>query len=125
MSEQQVADRERVVTLMKNGKHHLKQKNAVESRHCFEQSLVAIKASGDALDSPWKAYRKTYRGLGAASQLEGKNKDALMYMQKVLALCEEHDDQAQIGDTLGVIADIYTDMGEIELAAKFYDDYIK
>ena len=40
-------------------------------------------------------------------------------------LCEEHNDQETKGDTLGVIADIYTDLGEIELAAKYYDEYIQ
>ena len=44
---------------------------------------------------------------------------------QVLKLCEEHNDQECKGDTLGVIADIYTDLGEIELAAKFYDEYIQ
>eukprot|EP00959_Pyramimonas_sp_CCMP1952_P170610 3565375-Pyramimonas_sp.AAC.1 len=53
--------------------------------------LVNARAPPPAVDcavcaagcSPWKAYRKTYRGLGAAYQLEGKNKDALACMQKV------------------------------------------
>lgn len=125
LSDEQNQAREQVVTLMRNGKKQLKVKNATESRHCFEQSLVAIENAGSALDSPWKAYRKTYRGLGAALQLEGKNKDALECMQKVLKLCEEHNDQECKGDTLGVIADIYTDLGEIELAAKYYDEYIQ
>ena len=44
---------------------------------------------------------------------------------QVLKLCEEHNDQETKGDTLGVIADIYTDLGEIELAAKYYDEYIQ
>uniref|UniRef100_A0A7S0RSJ9 Protein FLUORESCENT IN BLUE LIGHT, chloroplastic n=2 Tax=Pyramimonas obovata TaxID=1411642 RepID=A0A7S0RSJ9_9CHLO len=125
LTEEQNMARECVVTLMRNGKQLLKQKDAKESRHCFEQSLTAIENAGSALESPWKAYRKTYRGLGAAYQLEGRNKDALGCMQKVLKLCEEHNDQECKGDTLGVIADIYTDLGEIELAAKFYDEYIQ
>lgn len=125
LSEEQIQARERVVTLMRNGKKQLKEKNSTDSRHCFEQALTAIENAGTALDSPWKAYRKTYRGLGAAYQLEGKNKDALECMQKVLKLCEEHNDLESKGDTLGVIADIYTDLGEIELAAKYYDDYIQ
>mmetsp|Transcript_38705 Transcript_38705/g.65165 ORF Transcript_38705/g.65165 Transcript_38705/m.65165 type:complete len:323 (+) Transcript_38705:69-1037(+) len=124
MTDQQIEYRERVVSLMKNGKQQLKLKNSKEATHSFEQSLVAIEQAGDALESPWKARRKCYRGLGAASQLAGNNKEALKHMQRVLALCEEHNDQACKGDTLGVIADIYTDLGEIEKAANYYDEYI-
>lgn len=76
-------------------------------------------------DSPWKAERKALRGLGAAFQLQGKNKEALKYMMRVLEIVEEHKgEMVETTDTLGVIADIYTDLGDMEQAAVYYDRYL-
>lgn len=42
----------------------------------------------------------------------------------MLEICEQHSEEVGTGDALGVIADIYTDIGDMEKAAIFYDKYL-
>ena len=46
-------------------------------------------------------------------------------MKLVLALSEEMAESKGVGDALGVIADIYTDMGDLEKAGEWYDKYLE
>jgi predicted RNA polymerase sigma factor len=47
-------------------------------------------------------------------------------MMQVLAIVEAHkSEMAETTDTLGVIADIYTDLGNMEQAAVYYDRYLE
>jgi tetratricopeptide (TPR) repeat protein len=106
---------------------------ASSSRAVFELGSVCLLFCGlratrvwvVRCDSPWKAERKALRGLGAAFQLQGKNKEALEYMMRVLEIVEAHKgEMVETTDTLGVIADIYTDLGDMEQAAVYYDRYL-
>lgn len=67
--------------------------------------------------------RKAQRGMGAALERLGRFKEALLAMQTVLALSTEQSDHAGETDALGVIADIYADLDQLELAAEYYDKY--
>jgi tetratricopeptide (TPR) repeat protein len=45
---------------------------------------------------------------------------------QVVEICQEHEDEPSVvGDALGIIADIYTDMGDMEQAAEYYDKYLQ
>ena len=51
--------------------------------------------------------------------------EALEAMQTVLSLSVDHDDHSGETDALGVIADIYTDMDQLEIASEYYDRYFQ
>jgi len=124
-SKQVEESRENVISMLRQGKELLRQTDAQGATEHFQKALEAIRTAGDALDSPWKAERKALRGLGAAFQLQGKNKEALKHMMRVLEIVEEHKgEMVETTDTLGVIADIYTDLGDMEQAAVYYDRYL-
>ena len=120
----QVEKRGAVVALLKSGKNMLKDKDYAQAKLNFERALVAIQAAEEALDSPWKAQRKAYRGLGGACSGIGQHREALDSMQRVVSLSKEHGDETGLGDAYGVIADICTEMGDFAGAAEYYDLYI-
>lgn len=115
---------ESILQLLRSGKEKLREQQPKEALLLFKESLESIHLHKKALNSPWKAERKALRGLGAAHQQLGEHALALDYMQKVLHMCEEHGELMGKSDALGVIADLYTDMGELEKAATYYDQYI-
>jgi tetratricopeptide (TPR) repeat protein len=49
---------------------------------------------------------------------------AVKYLERVLEISKEIGDYVGDADAYGTIADIYTDMGEFEKAAEYYDRYI-
>ena len=83
-----------------------------------------INDAGNELDCPWRAERKAERGLGAAHELNGDYAHALEHMRKVVDLSKEHRDSAGLSDAFGVIADIYTEMGNYGEAAVWYDRFL-
>ncbi|KAK3283173.1 hypothetical protein CYMTET_9121 [Cymbomonas tetramitiformis] len=115
---------ESILQLLRAGKEKLREQQPKEALLIFTESLESINLHKKALDSPWKAERKALRGLGAAHEQLGDYALALDYMQKVLQMCEEHGELVGKSDALGFIADLYTDMGELEKAASYYDKYI-
>ena len=123
-TEAQVEMRGEVLTCLKSGKNMLKGKNFAQAKASFEKALVAIRAADGALDSPWKAERKAYRGLGGACANLAMHREALEHMQQVVAISKEQDDDTGLGDAYGVIADICTEMGDFAQAAEYYDLYI-
>ena len=46
-------------------------------------------------------------------------------MKTVLKLSTEHDDTSVATDACGIIADIYAEMDQIEVAADWYDKYFE
>lgn len=79
----------------------------------FEHALKLARSGASELDSPWKAERKALRGLGAAHQQLADYPKALDAMMEVLKISEKMEDQSGISDAIGVIADIYTDKGDV------------
>ncbi|MFS7914924.1 putative tetratricopeptide-like helical domain superfamily [Helianthus anomalus] len=64
------------------------------------------------------------RGLGASLQKQGKHKEAIKYHSMVLSISEiEGEDSGNI-EAFGAIADCYTEIGDLEKATTFYDQYI-
>ena len=123
-TEAQIEMRGTVLAALKSGKNLLKEKDFAQAKACFEEALSAIRVADGALDSPWKAERKAYRGLGGACEGLGMHRDALEHMQQVVAMSKERGDDTGLGDAYGVIADICTEMGDYAQAAEYYDLYI-
>ena len=56
--------------------------------------------------------------------MQGQYKAAISHLQRVLSISDEIQDEVGNADAYGTIADIYTDMGNFDKAAEFYDRYI-
>ncbi|ONI15323.1 hypothetical protein PRUPE_3G037600 [Prunus persica] len=65
-----------------------------------------------------------YVGLGASLQRLGKYRDAIKYHSMVLAISEREGEDSGNTEAYGAIADCYTELGDLERAGKFYDNYI-
>lgn len=99
--------------VLRSGKGHLKMRDSVTAKTEFENALRLARSGDNVLESPWKAERKALRGLGAANQQLKDYPKALDAMMEVLKISEKMDDQSGVADAIGVIADIYTDKGDV------------
>lgn len=104
---------------LKEGKKLLKDTAAGPAMVRFEKALMLAKSMGDKVRE-----RRAVRGLAAACRLAGQKRQAIKYLERVLEISGETGDHVGDADAYGVIADIYTDIGEFEKAAEFYDKYI-
>lgn len=62
--------------------------------------------------------------LGASLQRQGKYREAIKYHSMVLAISHREGEESGNTEAYGAIADCYTELGDLERAAKFYDQYI-
>jgi len=120
---------EKILTLLRSGKALLK---IEESKEKFEEALgkfeeahaLIIAESGkEKLMVPWKAERKALKGIAAAASRLGYTAKSLEMTKKVLDLALEHKDMAEITDNYGKIADLYTELDQLESAQTYYDLY--
>lgn len=107
------------ISALKEGKRLLKEQNGGSAMVRFEKALMLAKSLGDRVRE-----RRAVRGLAAASRLSGQSRQAIKYLERVLEISDEVGDHVGDADAYGTIADCYTDMGEFEKAAEFYDRYI-
>lgn len=56
--------------------------------------------------------------------LQKQHRTAIKHLERVLELSKEIGDNVGDADAYGTIADIYTEIGEFEKAALYYDKYI-
>lgn len=112
-------EQEEVSRTLKEGKRFLKEKNGPAAMVRFEKALMLSRASGQKL-----AQRRAYRGLAAAERLQGQSKAAIKHLLVVLELSRELGNNQGDADAYGSIADLYTDLGDYDQAAKYYDLYI-
>lgn len=56
---------------------------------------------------------------------QGQLRAAVQHLTRVLEISKEMDDHVGDADAYGTIADIYTEMGQFDTAAQFYDKYIE
>lgn len=106
-------------TALKEGKRFLKEKDAGPALVRFEKALMLARAMSDRVRE-----RRAVRGLAAANRILGRYPQAIEYLQRVLEISDETGDHIGDADAYGTIADIYTELGEFEKAAEFYDKYI-
>lgn len=107
------------ISALKEGKRLLKDQNGGSAMVRFEKALMLAKSLGDRVRE-----RRAVRGLAAASRLTGQPRQAIKYLERVLEISSEIGDHVGDADAYGTIADCFTDMGEFEKAAEYYDRYI-
>lgn len=97
----------------------LKEGNGAAAMVRFEKALMLSKALKDKVQE-----RRAMRGLAASSRLQGQYKTAIGHLERVLEISKEMKEYTGDADAYGTIADCYTDLGDLEKAAAFYDRYI-
>lgn len=61
---------------------------------------------------------------GAACQRQKKYRDAIKFHQLVLSISDKTNEFSGNTEAYGAIGDCYSEIGEMESAAKYYDMYI-
>lgn len=85
----------------------------------FEKALMLARSLGDKVRE-----RRAVRGLAASNRILGRYQQAIEYLMNVLEISNETGDHFGDVDAYGTIADIYTEMGDFDKAAEYYDMYI-
>ncbi|KAF9616052.1 hypothetical protein IFM89_028518 [Coptis chinensis] len=108
-----------LILRLKAGKNFLRNQDPDKA---FEEFKIALELAQDLKDPVEE--KKAARGIGASLQRKGKYKDAVNYHSMVLAISERGGESSGNTEAYGAIADCYTEIGDLEKAAKFYDKYI-
>lgn len=111
--------KEELISHLKNGKNFLRNQ-ALEK--AFLEFKIALELARDVRDPIEE--KKAARGLGASLQRQGKYKEAIAYHSVVLDISARNGEESGNTEAYGAIADCYTELGDIEGAAKYYDQYI-
>ena len=90
-----------------------------ESEKLFEKALMLSRMVGDVVQ-----VRRAVRGLAASKRGLGDRKGAIQNLKEVLEMRQLVGDAAGDTDALGNIADLYTEIGDLENAGKYYDEYL-
>ncbi len=120
---------EKILMLLRSGKAMLKMDESKEKLEealgKFEEAyaLIIAESGKEKLNVPWKAERKALKGIAAAASRLGSTAKSLEMTKKVLNLALEHKDMAEITDNYGKIADLYTELDQLESAQTYYDLY--
>ncbi|KAG2487812.1 hypothetical protein HYH03_013656 [Edaphochlamys debaryana] len=104
---------------LRAGKRLLKEKNGAAAMVRFEKALMLSKALADKVQE-----RRAQRGLAASCRLTHQYRQAIKHLERVLEISREIKEFTGDADAYGTMADCYTDMGEFEKAALYYDKYI-
>lgn len=68
--------------------------------------------------------KTTFVLLGASLQRQGKYREAIKYHSMVLTISEREKEDSGNTEAYGAIADCYTELGDLERAGVYYDQYI-
>lgn len=90
-----------------------------ESEKLFEKALMLSRMVGDVVQ-----VRRAVRGLAASKRGRNDYKGAIAGLKEVLSISDQLGDHVGDADALGSIADMYTEMGDLENAGKYYDMYL-
>ena len=104
---------------LKKGRKFLRAKSYQEAISSFEKALALSRMNGDRMKM-----RRAVRGLGATKKAMGDLSEAIKCMKEVLEISEAMKDYTGDMDAVGSIADIYTELGDLENAGKYYDMYL-
>uniref|UniRef100_A0A0D9VHN9 Uncharacterized protein n=2 Tax=Leersia perrieri TaxID=77586 RepID=A0A0D9VHN9_9ORYZ len=104
---------------LRNGKTFMRNQDLDMAAREFRTALELAESIGDRFEE-----KKAVRGLGASLQRLGKYREAMNCYYKVLELSRETGEDSGCTEAYGAIADCYTELGDLERAAKLYDKYI-
>ncbi|XP_015901740.2 protein FLUORESCENT IN BLUE LIGHT, chloroplastic [Ziziphus jujuba] len=111
--------KQELISRLKSGKNFLRNQ---ELEKAFTEFKTALELAQDVKDPIEE--KKAARGLGASLQRQGKYREAIKYHSMVLAISEREREDSGNTEAYGAIADCYTELGDLERAGKFYDNYI-
>lgn len=104
---------------LKKGRQFLREKSYREAISSFEKALALSRMNGDQIKM-----RRAVRGLGATKKAMGEFQEAIKYMEEVLDISKAIKDYTGDMDAVGSIADMYTELGDLEKAGEYYDMYL-
>lgn len=119
MDEDDSPEARQCLTALKDGKRFLKEENGASAMVRFEKALMLAKCLANKVQE-----RRAVRGLAASARLTSQHRTAIKYLERVLEISREIGDNVGDADAYGTIADMYTEIGEFEKAAQYYDLYI-
>ncbi|KAK4732138.1 hypothetical protein R3W88_025126 [Solanum pinnatisectum] len=111
--------KEELISHLKSGKNFLRNQALEKAFLEFKTALELAQDLKDPIEE-----KKAARGLGASLQRQGKYKEAIEYHSMVLDISGRNGEESGSTEAYGAIADCYTELGDIERAAKYYDEYI-
>ncbi|KAK9054764.1 hypothetical protein SSX86_025843 [Deinandra increscens subsp. villosa] len=111
--------KQELISRLKNGKNFLRNQSPDKAYFEFRTALELAQNIKDPIEE-----KKAARGLGASMQRQGKYKEAIKYHSMVLSISEREGEDSGNTEAFGAIADCYTELGDLEKAATFYDQYI-
>ncbi|GLJ19135.1 hypothetical protein SUGI_0343660 [Cryptomeria japonica] len=112
--------RDEMMSKLREGKKALRFNNPKKAFEEFKAALEIAESLGDATEA-----KKAARGLGASCQQQRKYREAIKYHSTVLSISEKTKEHSGSTEAYGAIADCYTELGDLETAAKYYDNYIE
>ncbi|XP_037440787.1 protein FLUORESCENT IN BLUE LIGHT, chloroplastic-like isoform X1 [Triticum dicoccoides] len=111
--------KQRLLAYLRTGKNYLRNQAPDKAFSEFKAALDLAQSLGDHVEE-----KKAARGLGASLQRQGNYKEAIKYHSMVLSISKMTGEDSGVTEAYGAIADCYTEVGELEKAGKFYDEYI-
>lgn len=111
--------KEELISRLKNGKKFLRNQAPDKAQLEFKAALDLAQNLKEPLRE-----KKAARGLGASLQRQGNYREAIKYHSLVLELSARYGEDSGSTEAYGAIADCYTELGDLEQAAKYYDQYI-
>ncbi|KAI5663593.1 hypothetical protein M9H77_22916 [Catharanthus roseus] len=111
--------KEELISRLKNGKNFLRNQEPQKAFSEFKTALDLAQNLKDPIEE-----KKAARGLGASLQRQGKFREAIKYHSLVLEISKKEGEESGNTEAYGAIADCYTELGDLERAAKYYDQYI-
>ncbi|XP_074375841.1 protein FLUORESCENT IN BLUE LIGHT, chloroplastic isoform X2 [Apium graveolens] len=104
---------------LKNGKNFLRNQDPEKAYVEFKTALELAQNLKDPIEE-----KKAARGLGASLQRQGKYREAIIYHSMVLSISDRENEDSGNTEAYGAIADCYTELGDLERAGVYYDQYI-
>ncbi|XP_015580876.1 protein FLUORESCENT IN BLUE LIGHT, chloroplastic isoform X2 [Ricinus communis] len=111
--------KQELISRLKSGKKFLRNQDPEKAFEEFKAALELARSLKDPMEE-----KKAARGLGASLQRQGKYREAINYHSMVLAISQKEGEESGNTEAYGAIADCYTELGDLERAGKFYDNYI-
>ncbi|PKA47295.1 Protein fluorescent in blue light, chloroplastic [Apostasia shenzhenica] len=112
--------KELLISSLRTGKSFLRMQDLERATVEFRRALDLAQDLEDHAEE-----KKAARGLGASLQRQRKYREAIKYYSRVLEISKLEGEDFTSTEAYGAIADCFTELGELERAAKFYDKYIE
>lgn len=113
------SEKELLVRVLKAGKKFLRERKPHLAYEEFKKGLSLAQQMGDPIEE-----KKAARGVGASCQRQGIFREAIKYHALVLEISERTGLNCGNTEALGSIADCYCELGDLDAAQRYYNQYI-